>query len=115
MVWLAVAGDGFRMPEAYAAIPQADGTTAFGPIPTELAAVMENIQYSGVTIAARGDMRDQIGRDIQAAGVSDVVVGPMNNRAQTVAFFTDLFGRPPDEVDGVELWRNVDSAGVVSA
>jgi hypothetical protein len=115
MVWAAVAGDGFRMPEAYAAIPQADGTTAYGPIPTELASAMQNIQHSGVTIAARGDVRDQIGQDLQAAGVSDVVVGPMNNRAQMVAFFTDLFGRPPDVVDGVELWRGVDSAGVVPA
>jgi hypothetical protein len=120
MLWAAVAGDGFRMPEAYAAVPQADGTAASsdlagccGPT-TELSSWMESIQDGGVTIVARGDVRDQIGRDLRSAAVSDVVVGPMNNRAQMVAFFTDLFGRPPDEVDGVELWRHVDSAGVVS-
>ena len=115
MLWAAVAGDGFRMPEAYEFVPQADGTPGYGPPPTELSSSMETIQFGGVTIVARGAVRVQIGRDLQAAAVSDVVVGPMNNRGQMVAFFTDLFGRPPDEVDGVELWRYVDSAGVMPA
>lgn len=115
MLWAAVAGDGFSMPEAYAHLPQADGNPGYGPPPTELSSVMETIQDSGVTIVARGAVRDQIGQDLRAAAVSDVVVGPMNNRTQMVAFFTDLFGRPPEEVDGVELWRFVDAAGVVPA
>ena len=62
MLWAAVAGDGFRMPEGYAAVPQADGTPGYGPPPTQLSSVMETIQDSGVTIVARGDVRDQIGR-----------------------------------------------------
>jgi hypothetical protein len=115
MLWAAVAGDGFRMPEGYAFVPQADGTPGYGPPPTQLSSVMETIQDSGVTIVARGAVREQIGQDLRAAAVSDVVVGPMNDRAQMVAFFTDLFGRPPEEVDGVELWRYVDSTGVMPA
>jgi hypothetical protein len=51
-------------------------------------------------------------QDLRDASVSAVVVGPMNNRRQMVGFFTDLFGRPPEEVGGVELWRDVDRAGV---
>jgi hypothetical protein len=42
-----------------------------------------------------------------------VIVGPMQNRKQMVVFFTDLFGRPPLEVDGVQIWRDVDRFGVV--
>ena len=32
-----------------------------------------------------------------------------------IAFFSDLFGRPPEEVDGVWIWRDVDSHGVTPA
>jgi hypothetical protein len=110
MLWAAVAGARFRMPAAYAAVPNADGTTAFGTPPSALSLWMEAIQARGVTIVARGTVREQIGQDLRAARVSDVVVG-MTPRAQMVAFFADLFGRPPDELDGVELWRHVDSAG----
>jgi hypothetical protein len=115
MLWAAVAGDAFSMPDAYAHIPQADGTTGYGPTTTQLSSAMEIIQDSGVTIAARGAVRGQIAQDLRADAVSDVVVGPMSNRTQMVAFFTDLFGRPPEEVDGVELWRFVEALGVVRA
>ena len=72
---------------------------------------MERIQDDGVTLVAAGEVRDQVFRDIAAAGITDVVVGPMDHREQMVHFFTDLFGRPPVEVDGVQLWRGVTGAG----
>ena len=56
-------------------------------------------------------MRDQVVRDIAATGITDVIVGPMDHRAPMVHFFTDLFGRPPVEVGGVQLWRGVAGAG----
>jgi len=64
-----------------------------------------------VSLVARGAVRDQVFRDIAATGIKDVVVGPMNHRDQMVGFFTDLFGRPPAEVSGVQLWRGVAGAG----
>jgi hypothetical protein len=70
------------------------------------------IQDTGVTVVVRGAARQQAAQDLRNASVADVVVGPMNNRRQMVSFFTDLFGRPPEEVGGVEIWRNVDRAGV---
>ncbi len=73
---------------------------------------MEAIQDKGITIVARGDVRTQIGRDLRSDGVRDVVVGPMDDHDQMVAFFTDLFGRPPLDVGGVQLWRDVDTRGV---
>jgi hypothetical protein len=50
-------------------------------------------------------------RDIADNGITDVIVGPMDHRAAMVAFFTDLFGRPPQEADGVQLWRGVGAPG----
>jgi len=115
MVWAAVAGDEPRMYEAYAYVPLADGSPSFGPARTELSSAMEAIQDRGVTLVARGGVRDQIARDFEAASISVVIVGPMRNRPQMVGFLTDLLGRPPREVEGVQLWTDVDSSGVVPA
>ena len=110
MLWSAVAGDRPRLYEAYAYVPDADGNPRYGPPPTQLTAIMERIQDDGVTMVAGGAVREQVFRDIEAAGITDVIVGPMDHREQMVAFFSDLFGRPPVEVDGVELWRDVSGA-----
>jgi hypothetical protein len=115
MLWAAVAGDAPRMYEAYAFVPDAKGRPRYGPAPTQLSRIMETIQDQGVTVVARGDVRAQVALALQAIPVADVIVGPMQNRRQMVVFFTDLFGRPPLEVDGVQIWRDVDRHGVVPA
>jgi hypothetical protein len=100
------------MYEAYAYVPSPDGTPRYGPAPTQLSQTMEAIQDNGSSLVARGAVRNQIARDLEGAGIAVVIVGPMPNRSQMVAFFTDLFGRPPQVVDGVELWTGVDGSGV---
>jgi hypothetical protein len=112
MIWAAAAGNEPRMHEAYAYVPAADGSPRFGPPPTQLTQIMEAIQDQGAAIVARAAVRDQVGRDLEAARISVVIVGPMANRTQMVGFFTDLFGHPPIEVDGVELWKGIDASGV---
>lgn len=112
MLWAAVAGDEVRMPEAYAYVPLPGGQPNFGPAATQLTTIMEAIQDRGITIVARGEVRAEVARDLAAARVTDVIVGPMNARAQMVGFFADLFGRAPEQTDGVQIWRNVDRQGV---
>ena len=112
MIWAAIAGDAVRMPEAFAFVPAAAGTASYGPPATQLSTIMETIQGQGITIVARGDVRAQVAADLRTKGITDVVVGPMGQRAQMVSFFSDLFGQPPEEIDGVEIWRNVDRTGV---
>ena len=116
MLWGAVAGDSFAMPEAYAFIPiNSRGDPNYGPPPDALNTIMQRIQDTGVVIVVRGFLRSVVADVLKADGVKDVVVGPMANRGQMVAFFTDLFGRPPAQIDGVQLWRDVDRAGVAPA
>jgi hypothetical protein len=110
MLWAAAAGNRPRLYEAYAYVPDADGNPRYGPASTQLTRIMERIQDDGVTLVARGEVRDQVFRDIADTGITDVVVGPMSHREQMVVFFTDLFGREPIEVDGVQLWRGVAGA-----
>jgi hypothetical protein len=113
MLWAAVAGDGFRMPEAYAFVPLPDGKPIYGSPPTPLTDMMQKIQDSGETVVVRGELRQQIAASLRASGTQDVIVGPMANQSQMVGFFTDLFDQAPTAVDGVYLWRGVDGPGAV--
>ncbi len=112
MLWAAVAGNEVRMYEAYAYVPGPDGRPSYGPPRTQLSSIMESIQDRGVVIVARDSVRDQVELELASTGITDVIVGSMRYRGQMVAFFTDLLGRPPVEIDGVALWRDVHEVGV---
>jgi hypothetical protein len=112
MVWAAEAGYGLRMPEAYAYLPQPNGKTYSGPAQSQLTFTMFVIQQRGAWLVARGEVRAQIAADLRAADVRHVIVGPTLQWQQLIAFFTDLFGRPPELVEGVALWRNIDIGGI---
>ena len=115
MLWAAVAGGGVRMPEAYAFIPAPDGTPMYGPQANDLSQIMEQIQDTGVVIVARGPERNAVAGDLRRLQIQDIIVGPMDKRGQMVAFFTDLMGRAPRNVDGVQWWPNVQQEGVSTA
>jgi hypothetical protein len=102
------AGYGLRMPEAYAYLPQPNGKTYSGPAQSQLTFTMFVIQQRGGWLVARGDIRAQVAADLEAADVHHVIVGPTQHWQQLIAFFTDLFGRPPELVEGVALWRDID-------
>jgi hypothetical protein len=115
MLWAAEADYGLRMPEAYAYMPQPDGRTLSGAPATRLSKVMLAIQEDNSWLPARGEVRAQVTANLRDAEVRHVIVGPMQSLAPMLAFFTDLFGRAPELVDGVALWRDVDAWGVVAA
>lgn len=112
MLWAAIAGDEPRMPEAYAFVARPTGRAGYGPVPTQLSAIMETIQDETVDIVARGAVRDLVADDLRAKRITDVIVGPMARGRAMLAFFGDLFGRAPEAVDGVWIWRQVDIHGV---
>lgn len=112
MLWAAIAGDEPRMVEGYAYVPRPDGSAGYGPNPTQLFSIMETIQDRDVLLVARGAVRAAVAADLRTKGVTDVIVGPMDRATAMVAFFSDLFGRPPEAVDGVWIWRDVDTRGV---
>jgi hypothetical protein len=114
MVWAAQTGDRLRMPEAYAYLPQPNGKTYSGPAQSQLTFTMFVIQQRGAWLVARGEIRAQIAADLEAAGVRHVIVGPAQHWQQSIAFFTDLFGRQPEWVEGVALWRDIDVRKVAS-
>jgi hypothetical protein len=107
MVWAAEADYGLRMPEAYAYVPQPNGGTYSGPPQTQLTFTMFVIQERGAWLVARGEQRTQVAADLKNADVRHVIVGPTPHWRQLLAFFTDLFGRAPEIVDEIALWRDI--------
>jgi hypothetical protein len=114
MVWAAEADYGLRMPEAYAYVPQPNGRTYSGPPQTQLTFTMFMIQQRGARLVARGEQRTRIAADLKEADVRHVIVGPTQHWRQLIAFFTDLFGRAPQLVDEVAIWRDI-NVGEISA
>jgi hypothetical protein len=107
MVWAAEADYDLRMPEAYAYVPQPNGGTYSGPPQTQLTFTMFVIQERGAWLVARGEQRTQVAADLKNADVRHVIVGPTPHWRQLLAFFTDLFGREPEIVDEIALWRDI--------
>lgn len=115
MRWAAETGYGLRMVEAYAYMPQPDGGTASGPPPTRLSMIMRTIQSGKDAPPARGEVRAQVAANLQYGDIRHVIVGPMQHWEAMLAFFTDLFGRAPERVGGIAIWRDINVWGVVGA
>jgi hypothetical protein len=107
MLWAAVARAKPRMYEGYVYVPAADGRPRYGPPAGGLAKLMIQAQDHGIVASLTPDQRAAAVAELREARISVVIVGPLKYRAEMVRLFTDLFRRPPIEVDGVQLWRDV--------
>ena len=107
MLWAAFAQARPRMYEGYVYVPNADGRPRYGPAPGRLARLMIEVQDHGTQPNLGAEDRAAAAQELSDAGVSVVIVGPLRHRPEMIALFTELFGRPPVEVGGVQLWRNV--------
>jgi YD repeat-containing protein len=107
MTWQAEAGLWYRMPGGYFIGPQRDSDQPrFDAIPTSGSITLARV-FTGVPPPRlTGPRRRALARDLVRWRVGSVVVGPMPNQAAMVGFLTDLFGRRPQLVEGVYLWRD---------
>ena len=68
---------------------------------------MIEVQDHGIRAPLNAEQRAGAAAELRDNQISVVIVGPLRYRAEMIALFTDLFRRPPIEVDGVQLWRDV--------
>ena len=107
MTWQAEAGLWYRMPGGYFIGPQrASDLPRFDAIPTSGSITFARIGTGAPPPRLTGPRRRALARDLIRWRVGSVVVGPMEHRAAMVGFLTDLFGRRPQLVEGVYLWRD---------
>ena len=107
LAWQAAANMAFQMPGGYFIGP-APGGQAYvsGPGPLPLAATMIQIEQGRAAPAVTPALRAQFRQDLAYWGASAVVAGP-GTRAALAAFVQALLLRPPVNVGGVLLWRQV--------
>jgi hypothetical protein len=109
MVWQEAAGLRFLMPEGYAFIPEAP------PKGWRLSPPPSTTQDQTVAIAdgvdgpLTADTSQQILDELKAWNVQTVIVGPMTHEQQEVDLFTSVLGRPPQQVDGIYVWWDVNT------
>lgn len=108
MLWQAVAGLRFVMPEGYAFIPQGQQTsTTLAPPPSVLQNTMLQLQAGRQPDWSSQTMLSGMRQDLRAWRTKTVIVGPMAHRRRVVALFTQLLGRPPINTGGVAVWWNI--------
>jgi hypothetical protein len=115
MVWQALSGMRFRMPEGYYQGPGPGRTRIYGPPPSATSALMEEIWSRGTAPPLDAALRARIGAELRAWGVRDVLVGPMGHEELMTAVMTSLLGRGPERIGGVALWADVDATAVRSS
>jgi hypothetical protein len=108
MAWQAHSGYRFRMPTGYVIVPGPDGRPSHGPVPTTTSQTVTGVAQGGPVPTMTPELRRGMAADLQRWGVRYVIVGPMAYERAEVELMTRLLNRPPEEVDGVYLWREVD-------
>jgi hypothetical protein len=107
MLWAAFAEARPRMHEGYVYVPDKDGRPRYGPPAGRVARLMMDVQDHGTRPVVTPELRAAAIEELARIGVDVVIVGPLRYRSEMVELFTNLLGRPPADVDGVQLWRNV--------
>lgn len=111
LLWQAEADMRFRMPQGYFFAPDDQGRPTYGAPHSAMSLSMEAIQ-AGRPPEMTPDLRAAVLIDLTVREVKTVVVGPMENQRDMLLFFNYLFSRPPEQVGGIYLWRDLFSAQV---
>jgi hypothetical protein len=113
MVWQAAAGMWFKMPGGYFVGPgDGDGVLREAP-PTATSLTLGRIQRGGRPPRLTPTLRRQIAADLARWEVGSVVLGPMPHRRVMAGFLTELLGRAPQRLAGVEMWGDATVAPTV--
>ncbi len=110
MLWTAYAKARPRMYEGYVYVPGDEGKPQYGPSPGRLARLMMDVQDHGTRPVLSAEDRAGAIKELTDVGVAVVIIGPLRYRTEMIELFTNLLGRPPLEVDGVQLWRDVQAS-----
>jgi hypothetical protein len=113
MVWQAEAGMRFKMPGGYFVGPDPDGGVLHEAPPTTTALALGRIQRGGRPPELTPALRRQIAEDLARWEVGSVVLGPMSHRRIMAGFLTELLGRPPERLAGVEVWGDATVAPII--
>ena len=103
MLWQALSGMWFRMPEGYMFVPHPAVNSADPPASATQTTLAALEQGDRLNLDAAG--RQALLADLDRWHVAAVIVGPMSHRDAVIALYTGLLGQPPELTGGVALWH----------
>jgi hypothetical protein len=106
MLWQAEAGMWFKMPGGYFVAQGPDGAALREAPPSTTSRILIQLQRGGRAPELTPALRRELAQDFARWRVRSVVLGPMPHRQAMAGFRSDLLGRAPERVAGVELWGN---------
>jgi hypothetical protein len=112
MLWQALAGFHFRMPEGYAYVPWPPRGTGLAPPPSAAQSVMIAIQSGQRKPDLTPVLRHQIAVELRSWRVRAVIVGPMAHQHEMVALFRAVCGGVPAHDRGVYVWWGCEKAAL---
>ncbi|MHB8590005.1 MAG: hypothetical protein ACYDA0_14335 [Candidatus Dormibacteraceae bacterium] len=99
VLWQAVDGMAFKMPEGDLIHGGSNGVATDDPEPSPLWNAMSQLQRGQLPNDVPGVLAQ-----LQQLGVRAVVVGSMDHEQLAVSYFTTVLGRPPSQVGDVYIW-----------
>jgi hypothetical protein len=87
-------------------MPEGDAFTPgpyLGPHPSFVQATLDALD-AGQSVAVTPNVRAAFVADLDAHGITTVVVGPSPGEEAIVRFLTDIEGKPPVDDGGVKVW-----------
>lgn len=110
MLWQASSDMRFKMPDGYVYVPSGLLAGPFVSPSSVTAAAVEAAEVRGAPPTEDPGQLHAIRRELAAAGVSTVIVGPQPHATAETDLFTRVLGKPPRRVGGVALWQGLQSA-----
>ena len=108
--WQATSDMRFRMPAGYLFSPAPPPRISWDPTPPSVTTnTLIAVRYGSTPPLGDPAIRSAIRAQLAAWHVRSVVVGPMVNQDAVLAVLTWALDRPPELVQGVYVWWNVDS------
>jgi hypothetical protein len=107
MLWQANSNMRFRMPESDFLVPAPGNGLYFDTPPTATTQALRDVAHGVAPAAADDRLRQAMRADLARWGVQTVIVGPMPDQDRAVALLTSAIGRPPERVQGVYVWWDV--------
>jgi hypothetical protein len=118
MVWQAEADMRFKMPGGYYIVPDEAGRPRFGPAASAMNGLLTQARNAAVITRLGAPVRERLAGELDAWDIRTIVVGPVGGppggQVRVLTFLTTLMGRPPERVEDVQVWWNVDPAAVAA-
>jgi hypothetical protein len=114
MLWQATSKMQYRMPEGYMFVAAPPPANFYLNTPSSTTTdTLINVGLGANVTQLIGDerLRLAIRGELTRWNVRTVIVGPMANEDQEIALLTWVLGRPPESVQGVQVWWEVHDGG----